>query len=691
MVKLFKYLILSVLFFMILTITIKAEDVDSISINESNGPVEVVGQDEVETPKQDESEKQDEQEQQVEQKDSVDDTTETTTSTETTEISNETAPVALTTEAPTETQDNEIPAVAEGNATAQVSTDEPTEGNATAQEPTTETETDEDIHGGVVYDIQKVKVVTSKVDADGNPLAGAKLQILDSTGTPVDTWVSGTEPHETLLPDGTYTLHEVEAPEGYVLAEDKQFTVKVEIVKVDAGSDASATPCPHYTGTQMYYVEIQGEKQEVYCINQNWETPDENSTYSGELLDEVRIRDYTKQTIPVGITEDAQNPVLSDTPLDVSDPTLNDEQLYDKILDIIYHRHTAAKALAERGLTYTKEEIRFITEVALKNYTNPGIAELQLNGSATDEFLAKLDAAGVIYQIYYDKGTKKVSYLKHNYRDFVYRPDVPLKQDIAIMEFGKGNSFGQMVANHWNSFKRTDHLHPDVKPEESKHDAKNKQKDRDTVARYYELFLYLIRDEDHHPEDMNLYIYSSDSIPSDLSGNDFEPKGKYQNLLGVTGYYEKVEQQVLEVNMTNEYSNETREIPVEKVWDDKEDYEHLRPTTVTVNLYADGELYETVELTAENEWKYTFKDLKVYNKGKKIIYTIDENKVVEYDTNIEGDMDKGFTIINSHYGTGGDEPPTDNPQTSDSIFIYITMLIISVLGLFKYSKLIFEE
>ena len=48
-----------------------------------------------------------------------------------------------------------------------------------------------------------------------------------------------------VLPDGTYTLQELEAPEGYVLAAPKQFVVKVEIVQIDAGSDASPTPCPN--------------------------------------------------------------------------------------------------------------------------------------------------------------------------------------------------------------------------------------------------------------------------------------------------------------------------------------------------------------------------------------------------------------------------------------------------------------
>ena len=661
MVKFLKWLILSLMLFLAFSITVKAVDLEGNGTANA-GETEVIEQEEQNPTVLKETIE--------EPKENVDEPTRSETDNQ------------MQQAGPNQADNGEadVEPIADSNATSENLTVQT--GEAEIEEGN---ETDDSYHAGVVYDIQKVKVITSKLDEEGNHLAGAKLQIIDSSGQIVDEWESNGTVHETQLPNGTYTLHEVEAPEGYVKAEDKTFTIKVEIVEIDAGSDASATPCPHYTGTQMYYVEIQGEKQEVYCINQNWETPDENSTYSGELLDNGSIKDYTKQTIPVGITENGLQPILSDEPLDVSDPTLDEDGLYNKILDIIYHRHKAAKDLAERGLTYTTEEIRFITEVALKNYTNPGISELQLNGSGSASFIEELEAAGVTYQIYYVGNTRKTSYLKHNYRDFVYTPDVPLGQDIAVMDFGKGNSFGQMVAGHWNNFQRTDHLHPDVDPATSKHYAKNNQADRDTVARYYELFKYLIRDEDHHPEDMNLYIYSSDSIPSDTSGNDFEPNGKYQNLLGVTGYFEKVEQQEYELNMTDEYSTEKREITVEKVWDDKEDYEHLRPVSVTVNLYANNVLIETVELTEENGWFYIFKDLDVYNKGSKIIYTIDENKVVEYDTNIEGNMDDGFTIINSHYGTGGDEPPTDNPQTSDNIIIYIMMLVISLLGLFKYS------
>ncbi len=538
------------------------------------------------------------------------------------------------------------------------------------------TSSDDDIHGGEIYDIQKVKVFITKRDEETKEiLPGATLQVIDSEGNVVEEWVSTNKAHEIQLPNGTYKLHEKEAPEGYEIAADVEFTVKVEIAHLDAGSDASATPCPHYTGTQMYYVEIESKKHEVYCINQNWETPDENSTYDGEILDSSSIRDFTKQTTPIGLNEeDPIKVIMSDGPIDVSDQSLTDEELYDKILDIIYHRHIATQELSYE---YTTEEIRFITEVALKNYTNAGLTERQYNVKATEALIAAFDAAGVVYGTYVKDGVTYVSYLKHNYRDYVYTPDVPLGQDIVKTDYGKGNSFGQMVAGHWNSYSNKNYLHPDADPNTQAHNAKNKQADRDTVARYYELFKFLISSKNPHPKDMNLYIYSSDSVPSDLSGNNND--GKYQNLLGITGYFEDVKQQTQEVEM---YNTRVRKVTVQKVWDDKDDYNKLRPMHVEVELYAFDEKIDTVELSASNNWTYSWEGLDYYKDGKVIEYSIKESEVPEYDTLIEGDMDTVFVITNSYYGTGGDDtPPSDNPKTADNIYIYITMLLASIFGI----------
>ena len=71
----------------------------------------------------------------------------------------------------------------------------------------------------------KANVEIIKVDDSSEKLVGAKLQVLDETGNQVDIWTTdGTTRLLRLLP-GTYTLHEIKAPEGYLTAEDIIFVV----------------------------------------------------------------------------------------------------------------------------------------------------------------------------------------------------------------------------------------------------------------------------------------------------------------------------------------------------------------------------------------------------------------------------------------------------------------------------------
>ena len=91
-------------------------------------------------------------------------------------------------------------------------------------------------------DIQKVKmeddhtkVSISKTDiTDGKEIEGAKLQILDQDGEVVESWTTGEEHLIEYLPIGTYTLHEEAAVDGYIVANDVEFTVEEtgEIQKV---------------------------------------------------------------------------------------------------------------------------------------------------------------------------------------------------------------------------------------------------------------------------------------------------------------------------------------------------------------------------------------------------------------------------------------------------------------------------
>lgn len=95
------------------------------------------------------------------------------------------------------------------------------------------------------------KVNIKKVDAEGNPLAGAEFDIIDKeTGDKVDSFTSTEDGYDTsnLKEENTYILRETKAPEGYAIMADFEFTVshekenqeivaknkKVEIKKVDS-------------------------------------------------------------------------------------------------------------------------------------------------------------------------------------------------------------------------------------------------------------------------------------------------------------------------------------------------------------------------------------------------------------------------------------------------------------------------
>lgn len=107
--------------------------------------------------------------------------------------------------------------------------------------------------------------------------------------------------------------------------------------------------------------------------------------------------------------------------------------------------------------------------------------------------------------------------------------------------------------------------------------------------------------------------------------------------------------------VTNKYTPGITSVKATKVWDDKDDKDKLRPASVTVQLYADGTVYEgvggegTVVLSAANKWTYTWKDIPKMAGGKEIEYTVKETAVPDgYEALIEGDAKKGYTITNSH-------------------------------------------
>ena len=107
----------------------------------------------------------------------------------------------------------------------------------------------------------------------------------------------------------------------------------------------------------------------------------------------------------------------------------------------------------------------------------------------------------------------------------------------------------------------------------------------------------------------------------------------------ITGYESEVNG--YEITNTHEIAKTT--IEGVKTWIDNDNQDGIRPDSIKISLKADGKVIATKEVTEKDEWKYSFTDLPVYENGKKINYTISEDKVAGYTGVVSG-----YDIINTH-------------------------------------------
>lgn len=109
----------------------------------------------------------------------------------------------------------------------------------------------------------------------------------------------------------------------------------------------------------------------------------------------------------------------------------------------------------------------------------------------------------------------------------------------------------------------------------------------------------------------------------------------------VAGYTTRVDQ----FNLTNSYTPEKMNITVKKNWNDAQNQDGKRPSEITVHLLADGQKVASKKVTADSEgkWTTTFVAQPKYKAGQEIKYTISEDTVANYTTEI-----KDFDITNSY-------------------------------------------
>ncbi len=88
-------------------------------------------------------------------------------------------------------------------------------------------------------------------------------------------------------------------------------------------------------------------------------------------------------------------------------------------------------------------------------------------------------------------------------------------------------------------------------------------------------------------------------------------------------------------NVTNSYVPETVSIKVIKNWNDYENNDRIRPDSITVKLLTDGVITYEITISESDNWTYEFTNLPKYkNQGTLINYSIIEDEVIGYETNI---------------------------------------------------------
>lgn len=104
-------------------------------------------------------------------------------------------------------------------------------------------------------------------------------------------------------------------------------------------------------------------------------------------------------------------------------------------------------------------------------------------------------------------------------------------------------------------------------------------------------------------------------------------------------------------------------VKVQKVWVDSPEDEAFRPQSITIQLLKDGAVYDTVVLTAGNNWRHTWTGLPPGHR-----WTIVEQTVVEgYQVAVSQNGSRSFVVTNTNKDIDipPDGPPLEDDPTID--------------------------
>ena len=136
-------------------------------------------------------------------------------------------------------------------------------------------------------------------------------------------------------------------------------------------------------------------------------------------------------------------------------------------------------------------------------------------------------------------------------------------------------------------------------------------------------------------------------------------------------------------SITNTYTpdkGDTIDVAVNKVWNDNNNAAKVRPSSVTVKLYANGaDTGKSLKLNGDNSWKGSFTGLPISADGKAIAYTVKENSVAKYTASVSGTAAKGFTVTNTYGKTSSVSSSTRSAlgKTGDTLMLGLPAVLAS--------------
>ena len=142
--------------------------------------------------------------------------------------------------------------------------------------------------------------------------------------------------------------------------------------------------------------------------------------------------------------------------------------------------------------------------------------------------------------------------------------------------------------------------------------------------------------------DANTWVASFTKLPQFEAGKEITYSIKEVDV--PAGYEASVTGQVV----TNTHNPDTVILSGTKVWDDNNNQDGKRTTSVKVQILNSDKVVQEIEISEKTGWKFESKALPKYENGKLIEYKVKEVVVAEYKSVVTDHEDGKYTITNTH-------------------------------------------